>query len=142
MQCHLNSSSSSSSIGWSVLNGSLRTGDDTTSPHIKGFIESSLGTEIAGGCKNFLHTRYLEKRKLAMGLKFIPVISIPEMSKSPSLLSELITSFNILFCIKRISIHAAVWLHWLIAAENYSIISNLCISKEITKILQCLELRC
>jgi hypothetical protein len=56
MQCHSNSSSPSSSIGWSILNGLLRIEEDTTSPDIKRFIESSLGTEIAGGCKNFLHT--------------------------------------------------------------------------------------
>jgi hypothetical protein len=51
MQCHSNSSSPSSSVGWSVLNESLRIGEDTISPDIKRFIESSLGTEISGGAK-------------------------------------------------------------------------------------------
>jgi hypothetical protein len=58
MQCHSNSSSPSSSIGWNILNESLRTTEDATSPGIKIFIESSLGTEIAGGART-LCTPYI-----------------------------------------------------------------------------------
>jgi hypothetical protein len=43
-------------MGWSVLNGLLPTEEHTTSPDIKRFIDSSLWTEIAGGCKElFAH---------------------------------------------------------------------------------------
>jgi hypothetical protein len=49
MEWHSNSSRTSSSIEQSVLSKSFRTGENTTSPDIKRFIESSLRSEVARG---------------------------------------------------------------------------------------------
>jgi hypothetical protein len=53
MEWHSKSSRASCSNGLSVLSGSFRTEENITSPDIKRFIESSLGSEIAGGLRTF-----------------------------------------------------------------------------------------